>query len=101
MDVKEDFEKAYEKPGMAVWTNKEPLKELVELVESGKVKPCKVIDIGCGEGYYSIYLAKKGFDVLGIDISEKAIEYAKQNAKQAGVNIRFIAMDLFDLPKLN
>jgi len=101
MNIKEDFEKAYEKPGIAIWTSKEPPKELIELVESGKIKPCKVIDIGCGEGFYSIYLAKKGFEVLGIDISKKAIKYAKENAEQAGVNVRFIAMDIFDLPNLN
>jgi len=101
MNIKEDFEKAYEKPGMAIWTSKEPPKELADLIENGKIKPCKVIDIGCGEGFYSIYLAKKGFDVLGIDISEKAIKYAKENAKKENINIRFIAMDIFDLPKLN
>ena len=78
MSEKENFEKVYERPG-AAWTREEPPEELKELVESGKIKPCKVIDIGCGEGFYSIYLASKGFDVLGIDISENAIKYAKEN----------------------
>ncbi|MFH1631207.1 MAG: class I SAM-dependent methyltransferase [Candidatus Aenigmatarchaeota archaeon] len=96
---KEIFEKVYETPG-AIWTHTEPPEELVGLVETKKIEPCKVIDVGCGEGSYSIYLAKKGFDVLGIDISEQAIEYAKQNAKNAGVKIRFIVMDLNDLAEL-
>lgn len=99
MDTKEIFEKTYEKPG-AIWTNKEPPRELVELIESGKIKPCKVLDVGCGEGKYAIYLAKKGFDVTGIDISEKAIDYAKENAKKAGMDVKFIAMDLKDLSEL-
>lgn len=96
---KEIFEKIYEKPG-AVWTRTEPPRELIELVENGKIKPCKTIDIGCGEGFYSIYLASKGFDVLGIDLSEKAIQYAKENAARRGVNVRFVAMDIADLNKL-
>ncbi len=99
MNNQEIFEKVYEKPG-AIWTNKESPKELIDLVESGKIKPCKVIDVGCGEGFYSIYLASKGFDVTGIDISEKAINYAKENARKAGFDIKFIAMDLNDLSKL-
>jgi len=96
---KEIFEKIYEKPG-AVWTRTEPQQELIELVKSRKIKPGKVIDIGCGEGFLSIYLASKGFDVLGIDLSERAIQYAKENAANRGVNVRFVAMDIADLSKL-
>ncbi|OGJ20259.1 hypothetical protein A3K73_08305 [Candidatus Pacearchaeota archaeon RBG_13_36_9] len=97
---KEIFEKVYEKPETAVWTEKEPPIELVELIKSGKIKPCKVIDVGCGEGFYSIYLSSEKFDVLGIDISKNAIKYAKENAKKAGVNIKFKAMDFNDLSEI-
>jgi SAM-dependent methyltransferase len=96
---KEIFEKVYEKPG-AVWTETEPPKELIELIESGRIKPCKVIDIGCGEGFYSIYLASRGFDVVGIDLSENAIKHAKENSEKHGVNIRFLAMDIIGLGEL-
>lgn len=100
MDTDKDIlEKVYEKPSV-VWTKTEPPKELVKLIESGKVKPCKVIDVGCGEGFYSIYLASKGFDVLGIDLSEKAIVYAKENAAKRGVNVRFLAIHIEDLKNL-
>ncbi|MBT3397797.1 class I SAM-dependent methyltransferase [archaeon] len=97
---KELLEKTYEKPG-AVWTRSEPPTELVELVESGKIKPCKCLDVGCGEGFYAIYLASKGFDVTAIDLSENAIKYAKQNAEDAGVDVKFMAMDVADLDKLD
>jgi 2-polyprenyl-3-methyl-5-hydroxy-6-metoxy-1,4-benzoquinol methylase len=96
---KEILEKTYKKPRV-VWTATEPPKELVELIESGKLKPCKVIDVGCGEGFYSIYLASKGFEVTGIDISEKAIRYAKENAQKHGVNVKFMVLDGMDLLKL-
>jgi len=100
MNDKEILEKTYEKRG-AVWTSTTPPEELVELIESGKIKPCKVLDVGCGEGFYSVYLAKEGFDVTGIDLSENAIKYAKQNAEKAGVKARFIAMDILDLDRIN
>jgi SAM-dependent methyltransferase len=67
---------------------------LVELVESGKVKPCKTIDLGCGAGNYAIYLANAGFDVAGIDISQTAIKIAKENAKKKGVKCDFLVADV-------
>lgn len=100
MNDKEALERVYEKPG-AVWTSTTPPEELVELVDSGKIKPCKVLDVGCGEGFYSIYLAKKGFEVTGIDLSENAIKLAKQNAENEGFKINFVAMDIADIEKLN
>lgn len=37
----------------------------------------RVLDVGCGAGRHSLYLQKKGFDVLGIDVSPIAIEVCK------------------------
>ncbi len=98
--TKDLFEKEYEKP-IARWTNENPPQELTELIDSEIIKPCKTLDIGCGEGFYSIYLAKRGFEVVGIDLSEKAIEYAKKNANENGVNVKFIAMNVKNLNKLD
>ncbi|NOQ33013.1 MAG: methyltransferase domain-containing protein [Methanosarcinales archaeon] len=67
---------------------------LVELVESGRVKPCKTIDLGCGTGNYAIYLASMGFDVTGIDMSQTAIEIARKNAEKKGVKCNFYTADL-------
>lgn len=96
---KEIFEGIYEK-SEDPWTKPEPPEELAELVETGKIKPCRAIDIGCGRGYYSIYLASKGFDILGIDLSERAIQYARNNASGQGANTRFMVLDLLNLQQL-
>lgn len=97
---KKRLEQIYEKPG-APWTSIGPPKKLAELIESERISPGKAIDIGCGEGFNSIYLSSKGFDVLGIDLSENAIQYAKENATNRGVNLRFESMDIADLEQLN
>lgn len=47
------------------------------------LKGKKVLDIGCGPGTYSNLLAQKGLDVIGIDIVEEFIEYAKQKYPKA------------------
>jgi len=99
MNDKEILEKIYEKPGV-IWTMPKPHTELVELVGKSKIKSCKVLEIGCGEGRDAIYLASKGFNVTAIDISEKAIQYAKENAKKAGVKVKFEALDFNKLSEL-
>jgi SAM-dependent methyltransferase len=76
------------------WNIETPPDALVELVDSGKVKPCKTIDLGCGAGNYAIYLASKGFDVTGIDISQAAIKIARENAKKKGTKWNFLVADV-------
>jgi 2-polyprenyl-3-methyl-5-hydroxy-6-metoxy-1,4-benzoquinol methylase len=76
------------------WNIETPPQALVELVESGKVRPCRAIDMGCGAGNYAIFLAGKGFDVTGIDVAPTAIGLAKENARKKGVKCRFIVADV-------
>lgn len=87
------------------WNNEQPPELLVELVESGQVKAGKVLDFGCGLGNYAIWLAGKGFDVMGVDASPTAIKIAKQNArlrqgatpwqaKRKKVKCKFVVADL-------
>jgi len=83
------------------WNIETPPKALVELVESGRVNPCKTIDLGCGTGNYAIYLSGKGFEVTGIDISQTAVNIACENAKKKGIKCSFIAADILgDLYKV-
>jgi 2-polyprenyl-3-methyl-5-hydroxy-6-metoxy-1,4-benzoquinol methylase len=82
------------KPDEIPWNIEVPPDALVELVDSGKVKPCKTIDLGCGTGNYSIYLASKGFEVTGVDLSPTAIKIVEENAKRKGVKINFLVADI-------
>jgi SAM-dependent methyltransferase len=84
------------------WNMETPPPPLVELVDSGKVRPCKAIDLGCGAGNYAIYLAGKGFDVTGVDLSPTAIRIARENAKAKGAKCDFIVADAVqELHRLN
>ena len=57
-----------------------------------------VLDCGCGKGRHSIYLSEKGFDVTGVDISEKNIEEAKTSEKN---NLTFYVHDIRNLLRIN
>jgi SAM-dependent methyltransferase len=76
------------------WNREEPPGILVDLVESGRVRPCDAVDLGCGLGNYAIYLAGKGFSVTGIDISPTAVMMAEKNAEMKGVKCRFVVADV-------
>jgi ubiquinone/menaquinone biosynthesis C-methylase UbiE len=71
--------------------------ELVELVESERIKPCRAIDLGSGTASNVVFLAQHGFDVTGVDYAASAIELGHKRAKQAGVEIEFIQDDLTNL----
>ncbi len=53
----------------------------------------KVLDIGCGTGRHSIELAKRGYTVMGIDLSESLLNRARQKAAEAGVSPTFLRQD--------
>jgi SAM-dependent methyltransferase len=78
------------------WNTETPPDAIVQLVNSGKIKPCKTIDLGCGAGNYAIYLAGKGFNVTGIDLSPMAVKFAKENAKEKKVGCNFLVADIFN-----
>ena len=61
----------------------------------------RVLDLGCGTGTHSIYLAQQGCTVVGVDFSSKAIALARQKALQTGVNVDFRIGDVTRLDFLN
>ena len=62
------------------------------------LKPGRALDIGMGQGRNSVYLAKLGWDVTGLDISETGIAVARKAADAAGVKITTVnsTMEEFD-----
>src|SRR3989338_735123 len=68
----------------------EPPTELIRLIQQKKIKIGKAIDLGCGLGITTLYLAKKGFDVIGLDISKTALAFGAKRAKELGINCQFV-----------
>jgi SAM-dependent methyltransferase len=76
------------------WNSEEPPQLLVELIESGKVKLGRTLDLGCGLGNCAIWLAGCGFEVVGADASPTAIKIANRNAKKKNVKCKFVVGDV-------
>jgi len=61
--------------------------------EIGRNKSTKILDIGCGTGRHAIELAKRGYKITGIDLSQSQIKRAKEKAQEAKVVIDFQTQD--------
>lgn len=79
--------------GELPWDTGEPEPLLVEFVTSGRISPTRTLEIGAGTGTNALWLAGRGFDVLGIDVASLAVERA--NAKLDGRDLacRFATLD--------
>ena len=74
-----------------------PRSELVDLVESGRLKPCRAVDLGCGSGANAVFLAEHGFHVTGVDFAASALAKAARLAEAAGVEVDWVEDDLTNL----
>lgn len=54
----------------------------------------RVLDLCCGAGRHAVELARRGYRVVGLDLSADLIEEARNEAAQAGVSVRFIEDDM-------
>jgi SAM-dependent methyltransferase len=61
--------------------------------EVADLTPGRALDVGCGEGADAIWLARRGWTVTGIDISEVAVRRAREAAETAGAMVEWLAGD--------
>jgi 2-polyprenyl-3-methyl-5-hydroxy-6-metoxy-1,4-benzoquinol methylase len=61
--------------------------------EIGFNKSARILDVGCGTGRHSIELAKRGYAVTGVDLSDSLLNRAKEKALERNVNVEFKKAD--------
>lgn len=71
---------------------KEPNAFLQKMI--GRLQRGKTLEVGMGEGVNAVYLAQKGFQVKGFDISQVAVDRAKELARETGVSLEASQQDL-------
>lgn len=79
--------------GELPWDSGIPDSHLCKVVEQYGIKPGKALEIGCGTGTNTIWLAQQGFEMTGMDISPTAIAQAEAKVIAAGVKCRLIVGD--------
>lgn len=71
----------------------------IELKLLGDIKDKKILHLQCHFGQDSLSLARLGAKVTGIDLSDKAIDKAKELNSKLGLDVQFICCDIYDTPK--
>lgn len=74
---------------------KTQVRQVIDLL--GVEAPARILDIPCGYGRHSVELARLGFDVTGVDVSEVQLARAEQQADEAEVAVDFRQMDTREL----
>lgn len=87
--------------GSLPWDTGRPSMELQRAVRSHAIQPCRALELGCGTGTNSVWLAQQGFAVTGIDVAPLAVEHAEERARAAGVKARFLVADVLNLPEFD
>jgi SAM-dependent methyltransferase len=79
-----------------------PDHRLVDVVEGpNRLPPGRAVDLGSGTGRNAIYLARQGWDVVGVEMSGYAVEVSRRKATEQGVSARFVQGDVTRLPDLH
>lgn len=80
------------------WELGKPRKTLTDLVERGRIQPGRALDLCCGLGTNTAYMAQNGFDVTAVDVSKYALKLAKRKARRARAEIKFVLASFVTLP---
>lgn len=84
--------------GNLPWDTGEPDELLVAFVEAARVRPGPALDVGAGTGTNALWLARQGFDVLGVDLAPLAVEQARAKLPAGAPRCRFEAHDFLADP---
>lgn len=81
--------------GFTPWDGHTLPVRLTSVVEGAQALAAgRALDIGCGTGDSSIYLARRGWDVTGLDFVNRALARARAKAEKAGVKVTFTQGDV-------
>jgi len=95
MSDQERWEERY-RTGFIPWDIERPDFNLTETVTKKPIPNCTALEIGCGTGINAVWLAQHNFSVTATDISETAIEKARERASDSGTKCTFLVTDFLD-----
>ena len=90
-----EWDARYSERDGAMWSGR-PNGRLI--AEVAGLVPGRALDVGCGEGADAIWLARSGWAVTAIDISDVAVRRAREAAELAGVAIEWLCGDALQTP---
>lgn len=93
MQAYEDFAEVYD-----TFMDETPYEEWSEFVaaslKAAGIDDGLVLDLGCGTGTLTELLAKKGYDMIGVDLSDRMLNIAMEKREQSGLDILYLQQDM-------
>lgn len=65
-----------------------------EIFKINNHKPSLILDLGCGTGNFCIEMAKRGYEMIGVDMSQEMLSCAKLKSEEQGLNILYLNQDM-------
>ena len=82
-----------------LWESFPPLPEVVAMADRLEASGGRrVLDIGCGLGRHTVYLAARGFEVTATDNAPAALAACRENVEKAGVKTTLIETEMMEMP---
>lgn len=75
----------------------ETAKYVTDILDENGIKKGILLDLACGTGTMSVQMAKRGYEVIGIDNSPEMLSEAREKAYEAGEDILFLCQDMCDI----
>ena len=91
----DEWDTRYSERDRAMWSGR-PNGRLV--AEVADLAPGRALDVGCGEGADAVWLARGGWTVTAVDISDVALGRAREAAERAGVEVEWVCGDALLAP---
>lgn len=73
------------------------LRYIQRIFEAYKTSPKLILDLGCGTGSMTNLMATKGYEMLGVDLSEDMLAIARDKAKEQNVDVIYLNQDMTEL----
>ena len=93
MAIYEEFAEIYSRGSYADFSTK--MAELLPGVLARLAfRPQSILDLACGEGSFAAAMAAKGYEVTGVDVSDRMLAYAREKASSGGSSVKFVRSDM-------
>jgi cyclopropane fatty-acyl-phospholipid synthase-like methyltransferase len=98
MDKRDKFKEYYRQANSArklPWHHAEP-NRFLDAIIAACAEPGTALDMGCGSGVDSVYLARAGWQVTALDFMQEALDMARAAAEEAGVAVELVQADVIE-----
>ncbi len=78
------------------WDRGEPSPALMQWLENGQLKPCRILVPGCGRGHEVIELASRGFDVTALDFAKAPVDELTRQLSERSLTANVVQADVLE-----